>query len=237
MTLAEQLDDLEVQKWQLARHLGESCVNENTKDDLRKLIASLDQRIQKLKAPAQSPARKFGHWHSGDMQCIWIEGAKSERMIDGIASTPTVNSHKYSLASAGCHIRLPVPLLSSHKGHSTPIGEVVHVRKCPLQIYVRAIVHHGPAGDYAWEMIESGELRAFSGAAVQESWKLDGIVDGVSFYKNWTLREVSICREGANPDCWFDIYKAGDDASALAKAGKSGAALVTPYSPIPITVA
>lgn len=124
-------------------------------------------------------------------------------MIQGIASTPTINSHKYSLSSGGCRARFPIPVLSGH-AKGPPIGEVVLVRIAERSVFVEAIIFEGnPAADHAWKLIESGETRCFSGAADQSSWRLAGEVDGVKFYDSWWLKEVSVCRTGANPDCHF----------------------------------
>ena len=141
-------------------------------------------------------------------ETVWLEGRTGRRMICGIASTPTINAHKYSLSSEGCVARLPIPVLSQHEGDGKPIGEVVRLRKSRRHVYVEAIIFEGNvAADHAWRLIEAGELRALSGAMSNDprTHRLQGIADGVSFYDQWMLKEVSICREGANPDCRFEI--------------------------------
>jgi len=81
-------------------------------------------------------------------------------------------------------------------------------------------------------MIESGELRAFSGAAASDGFKLDGIVDHTKFYKTWRLSEVSICRKGANPDCDFEIYDEMRQGALLAaSAGSGSSSLGDPVPP------
>lgn len=154
---------------------------------------------------------------SNGEETLWV-AETSRRIIEGIASTPTPNSHGYALSSAGCCIRLPLPLLSSHgyfgDGRKMAgtleqcrIGWVVWARKSREQILVRACVDEGyEAADYAWKLIEAGELRAFSGAASRDSYKnLRGVADRVAFFDKWDLLEVSACRAGANPDCLFWI--------------------------------
>jgi hypothetical protein len=130
-------------------------------------------------------------------------------MIRGIASTPRVNSHGYALLSRGMRARFPVPLLSQHKGAATPIGEVVLIRKRAEDIFVHAIVGESEAADYAWDLIERGETRAFSGAAASGAG-VQGVVDDKTFYDEWRLKEVSVCRTGANADCVFEIMAPGD---------------------------
>ena len=180
-------------------------------------IERLERKIMKSEAGAK-PAARFGHTDKDGYETIWVLGAAGvgRRMIHGVASTPTINSHKYSLASAGCQAKLPVPLKSEHAAGQ--IGEVVLLRKSAREIYVRAVLFDTPAADYAWSLIKAGETRCFSGASkggVVSDGKLsylpalvgDAVVDGVTFYKSWWLDEVSVCRIGANPDCHFDIFK------------------------------
>jgi len=133
----------------------------------------------------------------------------SAMRIHGIASSSTINSHGYALIAHGMEAVLPVPLLSSHKGHSSPIGECYYVRKSDTRVYVRAALHDNEAGRFAWDLIQRGELRCFSGAG--KNCKVQGIVDGKTFYGAWALSEVSICRQGANPDSIFEILRPGDD--------------------------
>jgi hypothetical protein len=155
----------------------------------------------------------------GRVQELFGYSANSERRIEGFASTSTVNSHGYSLNPRGCHISLPVPLWFSHaraangqtrrvssaRGESVAIGTVYYARTSTEGIWVKAIVDDSIAGDHAWRLIESGEVRCFSGAAAPSSLRVKGIVDGVTYYDAWTLSEVSVCPKGANPDCWFYV--------------------------------
>ena len=157
--------------------------------------------------PERAPS-PFGFDYRSGVETIWIKGKKSghPRMIHGVASTPTVNTHNYSLSPAGCEIRFPIPILSKHDNFGS-IGEITLVRKCAQQIFVRGIIHNTPAGDHAWRLIESGELRCFSGAAVDASLVPDGSVEGVRYFKRWRLREITVCKVGANPDCTFEIFR------------------------------
>ena len=154
---------------------------------------------------------------AGGVETLWVPETTG-RIIEGIASTPTPNMHGYSLASDGCRVaQLPVPLLASHGfvGDSRKmagpiekcrIGWVVFVRKSRDQVLVRACVDEGyEAADAAWKLIQQRTLRALSGAAVARSTHLRGVVEGVRYFDEWTLEEVSVCRSGANPDCAFWI--------------------------------
>jgi hypothetical protein len=89
----------------------------------------------------------------------------------------------------------------------TRIGEIVWIQTSPRAIRVRAVVDHTAAGDYAWSPTERGETLCFSVATKPGTTKLQGLVDGVRFFSEWELKEVSVCRQGANPDCKFHILK------------------------------
>jgi hypothetical protein len=76
------------------------------------------------------------------------------------------------------------------------------LRRSPKEIYAICAFHDDNlAADYAWSLVEAGELRAFSVASVKGSSTIAGSVMGTKFYGSWKLAEVSLCRSGANPDC------------------------------------
>lgn len=121
------------------------------------------------------------------------------RRIHGICSTSRPNSHGYALLSRGCEIELPIPLLTSHA--PGPIGEVVLVRKRAAELYCQCLLFDNEAGNYAWTLIEAGKLISLSAAAEPQSLKLQATVDGIKFYDQWRLAEISLCERGANADC------------------------------------
>jgi HK97 family phage prohead protease len=129
----------------------------------------------------------------------------TRRMIHGVAATPTITKHNQSKSPLGCEIKLPIPLLCSHSKYERPIGDVTLVRRDRRHIYIQASINENESGDYAWKLIEDGELKALSVGS--NDGQVQAEVDGVVFIDRWTLREVSIVRRGANPDCWFEIYK------------------------------
>ena len=140
-----------------------------------------------------------------------IAAPSTKRLIHGLASSSTINAHHYSLISRGMEATLPVPILSAHAKHGEPIGDVFLVRKSANRVYVRAALRDNEAADYARGLIESGETLCFSGAAAAKNLKLQAIVDKKTFYSEWQLGEVSICRKGANPDSIFEIWDGKDD--------------------------
>jgi hypothetical protein len=137
----------------------------------------------------------------------WRTDHRTKRMVHGIASTPTITSNACSRSSAGCRVDFPIPLLVSHEEEGS-IGEVVMLRRSPREVYIVAALHDGNlAADYAWSLVEQGELRAFSVASAPSTpHRIDGAVLGTRFVGEWTLGEVSLCRQGANPDCRAEIF-------------------------------
>lgn len=173
----------------------------------------IEARIVELEVPAppKLPSRYESFYRDG-VETIALKNWKTRpRLIAGIASTSTINGHNDALLSRGCKIKMPIPVLSQHQGLAAPIGEAVLVRKREREIFVICSILEGnEAADHCWDLIERGETLSFSGAADTEGLRLQGHVDGKRFFDEWRLKEISICRAGANPDCYFEIFR-GDD--------------------------
>lgn len=161
-------------------------------------------------APGTKAARKIGLRRRDGIETVWLLGlaAQRGRYFNGIASSPAINSHGYCLASKGCRIQFPIPLLSSHGKTDAEfpvsadmelmrIGEVIEVTRSPDAVHVVAVLDEGPAADHAWQLIAGGETLALSAAGTDLQQR--GIVDGAVFFERWRLKEVSVCRKGAVP--------------------------------------
>lgn len=159
---------------------------------------------------ARPPAPDGTQWRDiGDgWEELSITPPPGDRVIRGIASTKTINSHNYSVYPMGMETKLPIPLRSSHALQGKGIGSVYLFRRNAAVIYYEATVGHGIAEDYAWEKIESGYFQG-----VSLGWEDNGhhmqiaaIVDGTRFYDKWYGGELSLCKKGANPDCTCSIH-------------------------------
>ncbi|TGQ15922.1 hypothetical protein [Mesorhizobium sp. M00.F.Ca.ET.217.01.1.1] len=140
-----------------------------------------------------------------------IEPTATGLRIHGLATTPTITSNSGASSSGAMKAKLPVPLLAEHKDHgSQPIGQVYFLRKSSRGVYMRAALFDHFAAKYAEDLIRKGEMQCLSIAHEQGSTLL-AEVDGIRFWSDWTLKEISICRAGANPDCSFELYREGDD--------------------------
>jgi hypothetical protein len=169
---------------------------------------------------AADPAPQMRSHRSGDTETFEVIGWAGSRIIEGTASTPRPSLPNRSgasttiLHSLGCRVELlPIPLLCGHGmlGKATPldvhaarIGEVVLVERSRERVRVRAVVDTTPVGDFVWSKIQAGELRAFS---VLSRSELETPLDGLKFVERWLMREVSVCRKGANQDATFTIVR------------------------------
>ncbi|MER9588550.1 hypothetical protein NKI94_07050 [Mesorhizobium australicum] len=131
--------------------------------------------------------------------------------IHGLATTPTVTSSRRASSSADMKAVLPLPLWSEHKdAGSQPIGEVYFLRKSPRGVYMRAALFDHFAAKYAENLIRRRELGCLS-IAHKPGSKLLAEVDDIKFFSEWTLKEISVCRLGRNPDCKFEVLQDGDE--------------------------
>ncbi|OBQ96813.1 hypothetical protein [Mesorhizobium sp. AA23] len=140
-----------------------------------------------------------------------IEPDSTGLQIHGIAATPTINSHKQALDCKGIEVDLPVPLFSEHEDKDQAIGTVFYVRRSPTCLYVRACLHGHFAAKYAEKLIKNGMVSCLSIAPVRGKSTPLATVDGIRFFSGIKLAEVTICRQGANPDARFEVYRKGDD--------------------------
>jgi HK97 family phage major capsid protein len=86
-----------------------------------------------------------------------------QRLIEGFASTPTLDRGGDVMDPAGAKFALPMPLLWQHK-HDKPIGSVFSAKVTPRGIYIKARIETGvlPFIDEAWSLIKAGLVRGFS---------------------------------------------------------------------------
>lgn len=135
-----------------------------------------------------------------------------ERIITGIASTPSTDRDDDVLEPMGAKFALPIPLLWQHN-HNQPIGEVVDAKITEKGIEITAkiakIDEDGKLKsriDEAWQSIKSGLVKCLSvGFKVKEynyfdnSWGLH--------IKEWEWYELSVVTVPANPDAVISSVK------------------------------
>ncbi len=166
------------------------------------------------------PAGHFEVTERPGLKLFLADAPISRRVIHGVASTPRHSTparkgaQVTSLNPMGCIPKSPLPIFSDHAQHRhgdsvKPIGQVSLVRLSCHKVFIRgSIFETGAAADHAWALIEKGDVRAVS--VLSRERRLESIVDDVRFVSEWECLEVSVCREGANTDCKFEICE--DDA-------------------------
>lgn len=137
-----------------------------------------------------------------------------DRVIEGIASTPTTDRVGDIVEPLGAQFKLPLPLLWQHRA-DMPIGHVEFAKPTKDGIPFRArIAEKGLLGwiDEAWTLIKAGLVRGVSiGFKPVESADIDGTW-GVRFTK-WEWLELSAVTIPANAEATITSIKQFDDAA------------------------
>ncbi len=145
-----------------------------------------------------------------------------ERVIVGIASTPTADRMADIVVPEGAQFTLPIPLLWQHRADE-PIGHVTQAKITKKGIEIVAKIAKGVSEDIdkAWALIKSGLVRGlsigFRGLDVEQipnSW-------GVKFEK-WEWLELSAVTIPANAEASITSVKQFD-IGAPATSGTSDA--------------
>lgn len=155
-----------------------------------------------------------------------------ERVIVGIASTPTADRMADIVVPEGAQFTLPIPLLWQHRADE-PIGHVTQAKITKKGIEIVAKIAKGVSEDIdkAWALIKSGLVRGlsigFRGLDVEQipnSW-------GVKFEK-WEWLELSAVTIPANAEASITSIKQFD-IGAPAASGNSEADVDDPASSAP----
>lgn len=167
------------------------------------------------------------------LQIKSVTDTDDERIITGIASTPSTDRDDDVLEPMGAKFALPIPLLWQHN-HNQPIGEVIDAKITENGIEITAkiakIAEDGKLKariDEAWQSIKSGLVKCLSvGFKVKEynyfenSWGLH--------IKEWEWYELSVVTVPANPDAVITSVKQIKQAFADSPAIGEPSAKTTP---------
>lgn len=146
------------------------------------------------------------------LQIKSITDTDDERIITGIANTPSTDRDDDILEPMGAAFVLPIPLLWQHN-HNQPIGEVIQATVTEKGIEIVAkiakITENGKLKDRldeAWQSIKSGLVKCLSvGFKIKEynylesSWGLH--------IKEWEWYELSVVTVPANGDAVITSVK------------------------------
>lgn len=142
---------------------------------------------------------------------------EEERIIEGIATTPTPDRMNDIVESKGAVFKLPMPLLWQHN-HQKPVGTVEFAepgeKGIPFKARISKIAEEGTLRDRveeAWQSVKHGLVRAVSiGFKPLEYVYLED-TDGIRFTK-WEWYELSLVTIPANADATITAIKQYDAA-------------------------
>lgn len=131
--------------------------------------------------------------------------ADDERIVEGVATTPTTDRMGDVIEPRGARFTLPLPLLWQHKADE-PIGQVIAADITPSGIRIKAQIASGIQRiDEAWSLIKNGLVRGLSiGFRPIESTPLN--TGGVHFTA-WDWFELSAVTVPANADASIAVIK------------------------------
>jgi len=152
--------------------------------------------------------------------------AEDERVIEGIATTPTADRVGDIVEPKGAEFKLPLPLLWQHNARE-PIGHVEHARVTDEGIHIRArVLRTSEPGrlrdrlDEAWQSIKYKLVRGLSiGFQALEREPVDPRDPwGAQHFKRWSWIELSAVTIPANQEANIAVIKrfASDELAALA---------------------
>jgi HK97 family phage prohead protease len=152
-----------------------------------------------------------------------------QRIIEGIATTPSTDRMGDIVEPKGAQFKLPLSLLSQHDHHS-PVGEVFEAKVTRDGIRVKARIVKDSGLDYvetAWKQIKAGLVRGLSiGFRPLKAEPIDGDKPwGALRFKEWEWFELSAVTIPANAEATITSLKQYDAApparSLVAVSGQS----------------
>lgn len=157
----------------------------------------------------------------------WKTVDEDKRIIEGLATTPSVDRMGDIVEPSGAEFKLPLPFLWQHDS-SQPIGHVTAAKVTSKGITITAqlakVTEPGVLKDRideAWQTIKAGLVRGLSiGFSSIESARIDGTY-GMRFLK-WMWLELSAVTIPANADASIQTLKSIDRALLAATGKKAG---------------
>lgn len=134
-----------------------------------------------------------------------------QRIIEGIASTPTPDRTQDVVVPTGVTMSLPLPFLYQHNANQ-PIGHVIAAKVTEAGIAITAQIAKGvaPFIDEAWSLIKAGLVQGLSiGFRPTKDPKPIKGTYGVRF-DDWELMEVSAVTIPANAEASIQLIKSLD---------------------------
>lgn len=145
-----------------------------------------------------------------------------KRIIEGIASTPEIDSYRTILEPEGAEFKLPLPVLYQHNSRQ-PIGKVVDAKVTKNGIRVRIqLAKSGVAEfiDEAWALIREGLVRGLSVGFDPIEETFDKSFNGIRYLK-WRWLELSTVTIPANTEANMTAVRSADEAVLAASGNRA----------------
>jgi HK97 family phage major capsid protein/HK97 family phage prohead protease len=168
------------------------------------------------------------HWAYSTIEWLVTKGVDDEqRILEGIATTPTPDRVGDIIEPTGAVFSLPMPLLWQH-AQGQPIGHVLEARVASTGIHIRAQIAKGVTDtiEDAWRLIKGGLVRGFSiglkpiTASVRKG--------GGLHVTTWEWLETSCVTLPANTDASILLIKSLDTAQRAALGPAAGIPSIRP---------
>ena len=183
--------------------------------------------------------------HSAPVEMKWmpttltVKGLnEGERMISGIATTPSVDHVGDIVESMGAKYATPVsiPLLWMHQ-HSQPVGTVTHVTKTDRGISFQArIAKVDEPGklkdrvDEAWQTVRAGLVKGVSIGFTPIKDQIEMIKGGGIRFKEWNWHELSLVTVPAQSEATIQLIRSLDTQALRAATGQKQSARIAEFA-------
>ncbi len=190
-----------------------------------------DSHTPTLDAPMMHSAPVEMKWMATTLEVKGLN--EGERMISGIATTPSVDHMGDIVESMGAKYRLPIPLLWMHR-HDQPVGHVTFVepteKGIPFQARIAKVEEPGNLKDRvdeAWQHVKAGLVKGVSIGFTPVRGQSETIKDtgGIRF-KQWNFHELSLVTVPAQADANITLIRSLDTQALRAATGQKQSARV-----------
>ena len=163
---------------------------------------------------------------------------EDERIIKGIASTPSTDRMGDIVESEGAKFKLPMPLLWQHNSRE-PVGWVTAAKPTkngiPFEARFAKIDEPGELKnivDKAWQAVKAKLVQAVSIGFTVNSYEI--MKEGGLRIKDWDWLELSVVTIPANQDATISMVRSLDEELRAGKQRDDGAAGIPPKPPLKI---
>jgi HK97 family phage prohead protease len=163
--------------------------------------------------------------------------SEDERIIEGIATTPTADRMGDVVEPDGASFKLPLPLLWQHNSRE-PVGHVTeaHIGKDGISVVARIMRMPEPGRlkdrlDEAWQSVKSGLVQGLSIGFMATERSYIEETNSLRFLK-WNWLELSLVTIPANAEASITTVRSLWDTAASGLPAPSGAPETKPIRPV-----